>query len=275
MKRKALGRGLDALLPRRSQSPPLLEIDLEQIQPNPFQPRIQLDATKLQELAASISENGMIQPILVRSRSSGYEIIAGERRWRAAQKAGLSRVPAIVQDLTDEKMLEVALIENIQREELSPIEEAHAYNLLIHEFQLTQEQVSRRVGRSRTAITNTLRLLRLPKPLQQALLNGEMTTGHARALIPLSTPQQLELADQIASRDLSVREVERRVQALSRKNPSSTHDPDPNLRAAEEQLQGRWKTRVQIRAKGGRGQIIFHFNSEEELDRLYEEFVLP
>ena len=273
MKRRVLGRGLSALLPRPETASFFLQIELERIRPNPFQPRIRMDSARLQELADSITENGVLQPIVVRSRPEGYEIVAGERRWKAAQQAGLSRIPAVVQDLSDERMVEVAVVENIQRDELSPIEEAHAYHILIQDFRLTQQQVSQRVGRSRAAVANTLRLLRLPKAVQESLLDGKISMGHARALIPLTQAQQLKLARQIASEDLSVRQVERRVQALRRDPRSRPASPDPNVKAAQRRLQRRWKTRVQIRTRGSKGQIVFHYNSNEELDRLYENLM--
>ncbi len=273
MKRRALGRGLDALLPKSASVSPLVELDLEQIHPNPFQPRLRLDSATLDELAASIAQNGLLQPIIVRSRAEGYEIIAGERRWRAAQKAGLQRIPSIVQDISNQKMVEMALVENIQRADLTAIEEAQAYSVLIEEFGLTQEEVARQVGKSRTAVTNTLRLLQLPRSLQQALLAGELSMGHARALLPLPHTQQLELAAQIASRGLSVREVERRVQQSVASPTPHRSRKDPHLEAAEQRLEQRWKTRVEIRRRHSRGQILFHFHSEDELDRLYSELV--
>ena len=273
MKRRVLGRGLAALLPKPETTSFFLQVELDRIRPNPFQPRIRMDSDRLQELADSITENGVLQPIVVRSRPEGYEIVAGERRWKAAQQAGLSRIPAVVQDLSDERMVEVAVVENIQRDELSPIEEAHAYHILIQDFRLTQEQVSQRVGRSRAAVANTLRLLRLPKAVQESLLDGKISMGHARALIPLTQAQQLKLARQIASEDLSVRQVECRVQALRRDPHSRPASPDPNVKAAQRRLQRRWKTRVQIRTRGSKGQIVFHYNSNEELDRLYENLM--
>ena len=273
MTRRALGRGLGALLPKAETASPLLQIELDRVRPNPFQPRIRMDGAKLQELADSITENGVLQPIVVRSRPDGYEIIAGERRWKAARLAGLSRIPAVVKDLSDERMVEVAVVENIQRDELSPVEEAHAYHILIQDFHLTQEQVAQRVGRSRAAVANTLRLLRLPRAVQESLLDGNITMGHARALIPLTRAQQLKLARQVVSEDLSVRQVERRVQALRRGPSPSAASLDPNVKAAQRRLQRRWRTRVQIRTRGSKGQIVFHFSSGEELDRLYENLM--
>lgn len=270
MKRKALGKGLDALLPSRPAGPALTQVDISQVRPNPFQPRMQFEPQKLQELADSISENGVIQPIILRKTSDGgYELVAGERRWRAAQKAGLAKIPAIIKDISDQKLLELALVENIQRDELNAIEEAHAYQMLINEFHLSQEQVSQRVGRSRTAVTNTLRLLKLPKKIQALVIQNQLSMGHARAIIPLSLGQQLPLVQQIIEKDLSVREVEGRVRKLLKPTPPKK-PLDPNLRAAAERLEERWGTRVQIRQRGSKGQIVLHFHSEEERDRIYE-----
>jgi ParB family transcriptional regulator, chromosome partitioning protein len=270
MKRQALGKGLDALLPKSQQpTSALIELELDQIQRNSYQPRLHFDSEKLQELAASIRENGVLQPVIVRRLDQGYELIAGERRWRAAQLAGLARIPALVQNVTDEKVLERALVENVQRADLNAIEEAAAYQLLIDHFHLTQEQVAERVGKSRASVTNTLRLLRLPKQVQLHLLAGDISMGHARALLPLSKAQQLDLAAQIVRKGLSVRQVEQQVQRLL--NPPTPPAPrsDPNTEAAARRLEERWKTPVQIVRHGASGRIVFHFYSEEELDRLF------
>ncbi len=248
----------------------LIELELEQIRPNRLQPRLRFEPQKLEELAASIAENGVLQPIVVRQNGAGYEIVAGERRWRAAQKAGLERIPALIQDVSDEKLLALALVENIQRDDLSPIEEAHAYQLLMEQFQLTQEEISRRVGRSRTAVTNTLRLLRLPRSIQEAVIDQQLSMGHARALIPLAANQQTVLAQQIIQQGLSVREVECRVKRLQNPPEGQPATKDANLQAAERRLEERWKTRVEIRQRGAKGQVILYFHSAEELDRLYE-----
>ena len=272
MKRQALGKGLDILLPQRpAPAAALIELDLDKIQPNPLQPRMQFEPGKLQELAASIKENGVLQPIVVRASGSGYEIVVGERRWRAAQQIGLERIPAIVQHVSDEKMLELALVENIQRDELSPIEEGQAYQLLADQFALTHEEIAQRVGRSRTAITNSLRLLRLPRLIQEKVMSEEMSMGHARALIPLSRKDQLHLAEQIITRGLSVRQTEQRAQLCLDPPKPRTTTKDPNIRAAEQKLEERWKTRVEIRRRGQRGQIILHFHSPDDLERLYQD----
>jgi ParB family transcriptional regulator, chromosome partitioning protein len=271
MKRQALGRGLDALLPQTlTPSTSLVELDLDQIRPNAFQPRLHFEPRKLEELAASIAENGVLQPIVVRQAEGGYEIVAGERRWRAAQKAGLEYIPALIQDVSDDKVLALALVENIQRDDLSPIEEAHAYQLLMDQFRLTQEQISQRVGRSRTAVTNTLRLLRLPRSIQEAVISGNISMGHARALIPLPVGEQIALAQEIIKKQLSVREVEGRVKRFQNPPKPRASTKDANLRAAEQKLEEHWKARVEIRRRGAKGQIVLHFHSPAELDRLYE-----
>ncbi len=274
MKRQALGKGLDALLPKSKPVPSaLIELELDQIRRNPYQPRIHFESEKLQELAASIRENGVLQPVIVRRVDDGYELIAGERRWRAAQLAGLARIPAIVQEVSDEKLLERALVENIQRDDLNAIEEATAYQLLIDQFKLTQEELAQRVGKSRTAITNTLRLLRLPPPVQQGLLAGEVTMGHARALLPLPKAQQLALSRDIVKRGLSVRQVEQLVQRLLKPPAPKSAAADSNTRSAVHKLEQRWKTRVDIIRTGSAGRIVFHFSSEDELERLYGELM--
>ncbi|HSR69081.1 MAG TPA: ParB/RepB/Spo0J family partition protein [Acidobacteriota bacterium] len=276
-KRKALGKGLDALLPAKSaQEPdsPLQQIPVERIKPNAFQPRNHFSAEALDELASSITEKGLLQPIVVRPLEDGYELIAGERRWRASQRAGLHRIPALIQDVSDQSMVELALVENIQREELSPIEEANAYQLLIEDFGLTQEQVAQRVSRSRSAVANMLRLLKLPKAIQQEVSAGILSMGHARALLPLPRNRQLELAKLIRKKGLSVRDVERRVQKLLQ--PSQQKAPagkDPNIRAAEETLEDHWQTKVEIHGRGKSGHIRLHYHSEEDLNRLYSRLM--
>jgi ParB family chromosome partitioning protein len=275
MKRQALGKGLDALLPKsKAVSSALIELELDQIRRNPYQPRMHFESDKLQELAASIRENGVLQPVIVRRVEEGYELIAGERRWRAAQLAGLARIPAIVQEVTDEKLLERALVENIQRDDLNALEEATAYQLLIEQFKLTQEELAQRVGKSRTAITNMLRLLRLPPPIQQGLMAGEVSMGHARALLSLPKGQQLALSRDIVKRGLSVRQVEELVQRLLKPpEPKKAAVPDSNTRSAVHKLEQRWKTRVDIVRNGASGRIVFHFSSEDELERLFSELM--
>lgn len=276
MTRQALGKGLDVLLPQHpivskaNSRSALLDLDVNQVHPNALQPRLAFEADKLEGLAASIKENGVIQPIVVRRSQGGFEIIAGERRWRAARQAGLATIPAILQDVSDEKMLEMALVENIQRDALSPIEEAQAYHLLSDQFGLTQEQIAQRVGRSRSAITNTLRLLQLPSSIQEDVIHGKLSMGHARALIPLLQKEQLLLAQQIIKLGLSVRDTERRVQRLQKPPKPAAPGKDPDILAAERQLEERWKIRAEIQLREGKGRIALYFHSQEELDHLYQ-----
>lgn len=274
MKRKALGRGLDALLPQSGMTSFSAQLDVDRIQPNHLQPRLRFPSDRLDELAASVKEKGVLQPIVVRPTENGYEIVAGERRWRACQQAAIPQIPAIIQDVSDRELLELALVENIQRDDLSPIEEARAYQLMSEQFGLTQEEIAQRVGRSRSAVANTLRLLQLPKQIQASVVNGDLTMGHARALLPLTPVQQLQLAGLIIRTGLSVRAAERRVRRLLRSQTETQKRlKDPNLRAAEERLERHWRTRVEIRQRGRAGQIVLHFSGPDERDRLYEALI--
>ena len=274
-KRPALGRGLSALIPDAPLPLPPdkpLEVDTDLLRPNPNQPRAHLDDARLDELARSIRTNGIIQPILVRRAGDRYEIVAGERRWRAAARAGIGRVPVIVRDVPDEKLLEVALVENIQREDLNPIEEAAAYRRLCDDFRLTQEQIAEAVGKDRASVANYLRLLRLPDEVRAELAAGRLTMGHARALVSLGDAQaQRRAAREIISRGLSVRETEalarRFVQPPAPPKPTRT---DVHTRAAEDRLRLVLGTRVRIVRKGKGGRIEVEFTSEDELQRLYE-----
>jgi ParB family chromosome partitioning protein len=272
MKRKALGKGLSALLPDPDPSPGgALEVPLDRLEPNPYQPRTHLRPEALASLAASIRQSGMVQPILVRPAGERYQIIAGERRWRAARQAGLLAVPVAVRDVPDEELLELALVENIQREELSALEEAHAYQRLQEEFALTQEQVARKVGRERSTVANTLRLLKLPRELRELLESARLDAGHARALLALERSEdQLALGREAARRGLSVREVERRVALLRAPRRGGAARRDPNTRAAEERLRAALGTRVQIARRGGGGTLRIAFASEAELNRLFD-----
>jgi len=248
------------------------------VRPSEHQPRTSFDEAKLQELAQSIRASGIIQPLLVRRRGGLFELVAGERRWRAAQLAGLTRVPAIVRDVPDENLLELALIENIQRQELNAIEEANAYKRLIESLGLTQEEVAQRVGRDRTFITNYLRILKLPNEIQTLLEQEKLTFGHARALLGVSDPQlQRRLAQRICKNNWSVRETESRIRSLApRQQPEAvTGQPrheDPNVRAAEVKLRRRLGTQVRIvSAKAGTaGRIEIEFYSYEDLNRIYD-----
>jgi ParB family chromosome partitioning protein len=281
MTRKALGRGLGALLsePPKTGSEDYIEIDLDLIEPNIFQPRTRFDETKLQELAQSIRANGIVQPLLVRRVGPKYQLIAGERRWRAAQLAGIQKVPAVVKDIPDDKLLELALIENIQRQELNPIEEAQAYRRLMDTLTLTQEGVAQRVGRDRTFITNYLRLLRLPEDIQQMVEEEKLSTGHARALLGVDDQDlQRRIAKSVIEHGLSVRETERAMRRVIAGNtPSATiasavKQTDPNVRAAESKLRRRLGTQVKVvsNTKGEGGKLEIEYYNESDLDRLYQ-----
>lgn len=281
MTRKALGRGLGALLsaePRVTSDQQTRSVPIDSIDPNPLQPRSYFDEVKLGELAQSISENGLVQPLAVRKKGNRYELIAGERRWRAAQKIGYSQVPVMVLEIPDDKLLELALIENIQREELNPIEEAQAYQKLIETVGLTQEVLAKRVGRDRSYITNYLRLLRLPLDLQKLVQQGELTTGHARTILALTDEDaQRRLAKKIVAAQLSVREVERLVRdgappASRPKAGTRVRTQDPNVSAAETKLRRKFGTKVRIVQQPGsqRGRIELEFYSSDDLNRLYD-----
>jgi ParB family chromosome partitioning protein len=274
MKRKVLGKGLSALLPDPEPALAAGEVFLESLEPNPYQPRTAMEPQALAELARSIRESGMVQPILVRPHGRGYQIIAGERRWRAARQAGLERVPVTVRDVPDDQLLELALVENIQRAELSPVEEAQAYHRLQEEFSLTQEQVAAKVGKDRSTVANTMRLLRLPAEIRALMDARQLDAGHARALLALDDHEsRLELAREAARRGLSVREVERRVALLRAPARAAPARRDANTRAAEEKLRAALGTRVQISRRGRGGALRIAFASEAELQRLFEALV--
>ena len=276
-KRPALGRGLSALIPdapvATAQVPERsLDVDTDLLRPNQFQPRTHIDETRIEELARSIRSNGIIQPIVVRRVDSGYEIVAGERRWRAAQRAGLLKVPVVVRDIPEEKLLEAALIENIQREDLNPLEEAHAYRRLADDFHLTQEQIADAVGKDRSSVANFLRLLKLPLEVRANLGSGSLSMGHARALLGITDQAaQVRVAREIVAKRLSVRETEAIVKKAAQ--PAAvTPEPDTDVhtRAAEERLRFSLGTRAKIVRKGKGGRIEIQFASEDELQRLFE-----
>ena len=289
MKRKALGKGLRSLIPttpptvrpaREAQPEPLAaglpQIDVDRIQPNRDQPREHFEPTALEELAASLKAQGLLQPVIVRPTHGGrYELIAGERRWRAAQIAGLLKIPAVIRDVSDDKLLELALIENLQREELNALEEARAYQTLIDDLDLTQQDVADRVGKQRATIANALRLLNLPQAVQELIRAGQLSAGHAKALAALAnTKAQVELAQRVAREGLSVRVVETLVRRAGQ--PAATvrapePERDPNVAAAEDTLQRAVGTKVRIlQGKSGAGRLELHFFSGEELDRVYQ-----
>ena len=279
--RGGLGRGLEALIPRGAGG--LQEIDIERISPNPRQPRQRMDPVALEELASSIRQYGLLEPLLVARAEAGYTLIAGERRWRAARMAGLSSVPALVKDASVESTLELALVENLQRTDLTPLEEANAYRLLVDEFGLTQEQVAGRVGRSRVSVTNRLRLLSLPPRARELLSEGSITEGHARALLGCADPSVLDgLAARVAERQLSVRETEELVRRISASPKSQvsgrksgaqpgTWDLGPGTQSSvEEELQRVLGTRVQIHRSRRGGRLIVHYYSDDQLAGIIE-----
>jgi ParB family chromosome partitioning protein len=259
----------------------LREIEIDRILPNSLQPRKKFDETALDELANSIREHGVVQPVIVRPLEEGFfQLIAGERRWRASQRAGLSRVPAVVRDAGEHAALELALIENLQREDLNPMEEAQAYERLIVDFGMTQEEVARRVGKNRATIANMLRLLRLPPEVQQWLRENRLSTGHAKALLSLSDLDAiLNSAKKIIQGDYSVRQAEMLVSRYSNSgsekgDPAGGRDPvDPNMKAAIHALEQALGTKVTVQESGGKGRIELHFYSFEEMNRLYEGLV--
>lgn len=274
-KRQALGKGLGALLPSSRGSEAgsaLLELDISQIKPNPDQPRSTFDQTALEELAASIKEHGILQPLVVRKAGGGYQIIVGERRWRAAQLAGLHKVPALLQESDDVNALEIALIENIQRQDLNPLEEANAYQMLVDRFELTQEQVAERVGKDRSTVSNMIRLLRLHDDVKKFLAQGKLEMGHARALVSLpDVIAQRELANEIVKNNLTVREVENRVKGGSKiKKSRKKTKQDPFVKDAAHQLSEKLQSRVDIKPGARGGKIEIRYASDKELNRLYE-----
>ncbi len=288
-RRKALGKGLSAFLPGKSASPvdssqpadhksAILQIPIDQIAPNPLQPRSVFQPERLSELAQSIRANGVIQPLIVRRASTGYQLIAGERRWRAARMAALETVPAVVQDLADERLLEITLIENIQREDLNPIEIAQAFDKMGRDLHLSHEEIGSRTGKDRSTVTNMLRLLRLPDEVQVLLAERRLSMGHARTLLGLPTPEmQNSVAAKIVADGLSVRQVERLVKRMTEpreaKSPEEA-DQDPNIKAAAEELARVLGTRVNIVEKSAqRGRVEIEYYSQEDLQRIYEIIV--
>jgi ParB family chromosome partitioning protein len=282
MARQPLGRGLSALIGEdtaASASPTPSEIDIDLIDANPQQPRQRFSDTELDQLAASIKANGVVQPIVLRKNDGRYQIVAGERRWRASQRAGIRRIPAVIRDVPDEKLLELALIENIQRQELNPIEEANAYRRLIEHIGLTQEALSERVGKERTAITTSMRLLKLPNDIQRLLAEGRLSAGHGRALLMSDDPKvQRAVANEATDKGLSVRETERLVKRFGRlteEKKTVTATEDPNVKMAETRLMRRFGTSVKIKQnrKGTGGKLEIEYYGPEDLDRIYQMLV--
>jgi ParB family chromosome partitioning protein len=281
MKRNALGKGLGSLIPAAPPAAPVpaaateLKIEVSRIRPNRRQPRQDFDDGAIDDLARSLKTTGLLQPVIVRPAENGhYELVAGERRWRAAQRAGIHRIPAVIRDVPDEKLLELALIENVQREELNAIEEAEAYRILADDLGLTQQEIAERVGKQRTSIANALRLLNLPLKVQQMVRAKQISMGHARALLALEDAKIIvELAQRIASEGLSVREVEARAKRpagdASGKPGRPAKAVDPNVAAAEQTLQRALATRVRIVGSATAGRIEIQYRGDEDLDRLY------
>jgi ParB family chromosome partitioning protein len=281
MQKQALGKGLGALIPDLSalddsekKALGITEIALDKIVPNEYQPRKVFNDAKLQELAASIKEQGVIQPIIVHRSGGGYQLIAGERRWRASRLAGLKTIPALIKEATKRELLEMALIENIQREDLNPLEAAEAYKRLQDEFKLTQEDLAKRVGKERSTVTNFLRLLSLPKEVKQDLAAGALSMGHAKALLSLDRARdQFQVAALIVKKGLSVRESEALASRLKNPPKEKKNRQHQELKAVEEKLRKTLGTKVSITSKSKGGRIVIEYYSPEELDRILEKIV--
>ncbi|HEY4641007.1 MAG TPA: ParB/RepB/Spo0J family partition protein [Thermoanaerobaculia bacterium] len=283
--KKVLGRGLGALIPQRPLEAPqtpavpsagLMELALDQIAPNPYQPRKTFNEASIEELARSVRQHGIVQPLVVTRAGDRYKLIAGERRYRAAQKAGLTTVPVVVKEMMGEgDALQIALIENIQREDLNPIEEALAYHQLHEEFGLTQEEISKQVGKERSTVANFLRLLKLPDTVKKLLASGQLSMGHARALLAVESPKKQEaLADRVVKRNLNVRQTEMLASESSpQRVEKKEKEKDVFTRDAEEKLQKTLRTKVEINRKRRGGVIHIRFASEEDLIRLFDDLM--
>jgi ParB family chromosome partitioning protein len=276
-KKRALGRGLDALIPKieviEDRSKEYFQCDIELIRPNRYQPRLRFPEDEMEELSRSIKEQGIIQPLLVRKDHTGYELVSGERRLRAAKKVGLNRVPVLLKSITDSELLVMSIIENVQRQDLNPLEEAEAYYQLISEFDFTQDQAAERIGKSRSAIANFLRLRQLPKPIKASITDGTLSMGHARALLGAETPAQQNSAFRsIVAKGLSVRAAERLIKRLKLQKKKTKRVPtDSEQRyflSLEEDLSRRFGTRVQIKKQGQKGTLEIKFYSDDDLDRV-------
>lgn len=279
---RGLGRGLGALIPEVEANDRVAdgvtEIELAAIRPNPDQPRKEFDQVRLEELAASIKEHGIVQPIVVRPRGEGYEIVAGERRWRAAGLAGLEKVPALVREFSEAETMEIALIENLQREDLNPLEEAEAYRAVMDTFQLTQEALAQRLGRSRSQIANTLRLLQLTPAVREEVRAGRLSMGHAKVLLGIEEGErQRSLAQRVIEEGLSVRQLEELSRPVAEVQPAAKgHRPglDPNMVAVESRLREHFGTPVKLQVNGDRGRIEITFYGEEGLNRILDSLRL-
>jgi len=272
---QGLGRGLASLIPQRSPGQPLaVEIPISRIRPNPLQPRKRFDAEGLAMLSESIAEHGVLQPIVVTETIDGYQLVAGERRLRAAEAAGLDRIPAVIRQLADREQLEIALVENLQREDLDPLETADAYRQLIEDFGFSQDAVAAKVGRARSTVANTLRLLDLAPGVQAAVADGRLTEGHGRALGGLPTDLQDRVIDSVVGQELSVRQTEELVRRLREPRPEPANGAmrrrDPDLERIEEELRHALGTKVSLARSRRGGRIVIEYYSDEELGRLYE-----
>ena len=274
----ALGRGLSALIPSRDDAPSSTrEILLSEIRVNPHQPRRDVENANLEALAMSITDHGVLQPILVTETLDGYRLVAGERRVQAARLAGLERIPAVIRQLADREQLELALVENVQREDLNPIEEANAFRQLHEEFGLTQDEIARQVGRARTTVTNTLRLLELDEGVQAAVADGRLSEGHARALVGLPPVQQLHLVSAIVDSGLSVRQAEelaRRLREPKPTRPTTERRSDPDLERVEDDLRTALGTKVSVARGRKGGRIVIEYYTDEDLGRLYDRLTV-
>jgi ParB family chromosome partitioning protein len=275
MKKKALGKGLKAFLPENYgilREERYAELDIEMLKPNPLQPRKKIDPDSLDELARSIRTSGILQPIVVVPQEDGYMIIVGERRWRAAQKAGLNKIPALIRDVPKDQQIEASLVENLQREDLNPIEIALTYQKLTAETGLTQQEVAEKVGKDRTSVTNIIRLLKLPDEIQTILAERKLSMGHARALLGLDNPDtQVSLAREIVQKNLSVRDAEKLVSRLKRPpSKEKRSEPDPNLAALQEELVERLGTKVSIIGTNNKGVMKLYYYSSDDLNRIYD-----
>jgi len=277
--KKALGKGLEALFPSNESIPTIestdtknvIELKINEIDPNVNQPRKKFDDEKLTQLAESIKQHGIVQPIIVKKEGNSYKIVAGERRWRAARIAGLTKVPVIIKDLSDREILEVALIENLQREDLNPIEEAEAYDKLINDYGLTQEELSEIIGKSRSAVANSVRLLKLSNENRKNVVEGLLSSGHARALLAIEDEElQNKIADEIILRDLNVRETEKLIRKYLKNKPvdKKIKNKDVEYVQIEEKLKDIFKTKVELQKGNKKGKILIEYYSDEELDRI-------
>jgi ParB family chromosome partitioning protein len=284
MNRKALGKGINALIPDFEMGVPesteegmvqSRELLIEEISPNRFQPRNYFDDEKLEELVASIRENGILQPVVVQKTATGFELVVGERRWRASKKAGLKKIPAVIREVTDAQALELAIIENIHRQDLNPIEEAEAYARLADDFALTQEMIANKVGKSRAAVANILRLLKLSRNIKEHLISGKLSMGHARALLGLDNAVQAQaLCKEIFKEDLTVRQTENRVNRLKQPAPTKLASPAAKknifIKDLEKELERKLGTKVEINPKKTGGKLVVTYYSDDDLERIQD-----